>query len=75
MARSDKTGAYGKSEQFTESLRRTAEDVSSNLSQAADGLKEKVTDAGEQVKVGVEEIGSTPIPIKAAEIGLSRTAS
>ena len=28
------------------------------MSQAADGLKEKVTDAGEQVKVGVGEIGS-----------------
>jgi gas vesicle protein len=58
MARSDKTGAYGKSEQFTESLRRTAQDVPSNLSQAADGLKEKVTDAAEQAKVGVGEIGS-----------------
>ena len=45
----------GKGEQFTDSLKRTAQDVSSNLSQAADGLKEKVTDAAEQARTGVSE--------------------
>jgi hypothetical protein len=57
-ARNERTGAHVKGERFTESLMRTAQDVSSNLSQAADGLKEKVTDAAEQVKVGMGAIGS-----------------
>jgi gas vesicle protein len=52
-ARNGRMGAYGVGEQFTDSLRRTAQDVSSNVSQAAGDLKEKVADAAEQAKAGV----------------------
>ncbi len=52
MARNGST-AYRNGEQLSDSLKRTAQDVSSNLSQAADGLKQKVTDAAAQAKEGV----------------------
>ena len=45
----------GEGEQFTDGLKRTAQDVSSNLSQAAAGLKEKVADAAQQARTGVSD--------------------
>jgi len=42
-------------EQFTDSVKRAAQDLSANLSQAADGMKEKVADAAEQAKTGLSD--------------------
>src|SRR3954454_18196256 len=40
-------------EQFADSLKRTVQDASSNLSHAAEGLKEKILESAEQARVDV----------------------
>jgi hypothetical protein len=49
-------GRQGEGEQFTDGLKRGAQNVSSDLSQAAHGLKDKVADATEQAKAGVRDV-------------------
>jgi hypothetical protein len=61
-------------EQFTDSLKRTAQDVSANLSQAADGLKEKVADAAEQAKTGLSD-GLEAVRSRAAAVSGDTTES
>src|SRR6185503_1058849 len=45
----------GHGEQLTDGLKRTAQNVSSNLSQVADDLKGKVAHAAEQARTGLSE--------------------
>ena len=54
-ARSRQSGGERQGEQLPDGLRQTAQNVSFNLSQAAEGLKEKVADAAEQARAGVSE--------------------